>query len=100
MPSPDNEYRLTPRARTDLEEVWDYTVATWSLAQAELYHHLIVAAFEALAAEPDKGLDVGDLRPGYLRWTVGMHFVFYCKADYGVEIVRVLHQQRDIPRHL
>lgn len=100
MPSRDSQYRLTPSARVDLEEVWDYTVATWSLPQAERYHEQIIAAFEALAAAPDRGLDVGDLRAGYLRWTVGMHFIFYRKADYGIKIVRILHQQRDIPRHL
>ena len=99
MPSHNSDYRLTPRARSDLEEVWDYTVATWSIAQAERYHEQIVAAFGALTVAPDKGLNVDDLRRGYFRWTVGMHFIFYRKAEYGVEIVRVLHQQRDFLRH-
>jgi hypothetical protein len=29
------EYRLRPRAISDLDEIWDYTASTWSEAQAE-----------------------------------------------------------------
>lgn len=35
-------YRLTPRAESDLEEIWLYTFKTWSPEQADRYHNDIV----------------------------------------------------------
>jgi len=100
MPTRSSAYALTPRARADLIEIWDYTVATWSLAQAEIYDDLIGDAFENLAADPARGLDVGHLRTGFRRWSVGQHYIFYRETDAGQEIVRILHQRRDFQRHL
>jgi toxin ParE1/3/4 len=31
------EYRLTPRAERDLEDIWRYTTKRWSADQAETY---------------------------------------------------------------
>ncbi len=43
------EYRLTPRAQRDLAEVFDYSIASWGLAQAVDYAELIAAACAELA---------------------------------------------------
>jgi toxin ParE1/3/4 len=43
-------YRLSPLAEADLEEIWFYTLKHWSLEQADIYHHSLVAAFAGLAA--------------------------------------------------
>ena len=36
------EYRLSPAAERDLEEIWKYTRKEWGLEQAERYIDLLV----------------------------------------------------------
>lgn len=95
-PSP---YRLTPRAETDLEEIWVYTFKTWSMAQADRYHNDIVEVFEGLSAGRLNGRPV-DVRDGYLKYPAGAHMVFYRLTDDALVIVRVLHKRMDVERHL
>ena len=39
-----SRYQLSPRARRDLEGIWDYTAQRWGAAQAEAYIRLPNAA--------------------------------------------------------
>ncbi len=92
-------YRLSPLAEADLEDIWLYTYKHWSLAQADQYHRDLVVAIESLA----KGIKTGrkvDIRPGYLKYSVGQHLIFYRQADAGLDIIRILHQRMDGDRHL
>ena len=101
MPRTIEPYRLSPKARNDLEGIWRYIYETWSLRQADTYHAQLVAAFERLAENPQLGRSVDHLRPGYLRHSVGSHFVFYRLGQHqAIEIVRILHQRMDFRRHL
>jgi toxin ParE1/3/4 len=43
------EYRLSRRAQRDLDEIYDYTVAQWSLPQAMRYTDNLEAALAELA---------------------------------------------------
>jgi len=69
-------YRLTPLAEADLEEIWLYTLRNWSLEQADSYHRDLVAATEGLATGRKLGRTV-DIRPGYLKYAVGAHVVYF-----------------------
>ena len=73
----NRQVRLTPKARDDLEEIWSYTATTWSVEQAERYTDQIIDAFDALATTPERAVDVGDLRDGYFRWSIGRHYIFF-----------------------
>lgn len=100
MPRKPSDYKLSPLARADLEEIWLYTLKTWSVARADTYHRKLVNAFEALAAGTRQGRHVDHIRRGYFRLAVGSHFIFYRESGEAIEIVRVLHKRRDIERHL
>ena len=93
-------YRLTPRAREDLEEIWLYSLTTWSLDQADRYHAKLVQAFEDLANATRRGRDIGHVRPGYFKLASGSHFIFYRESEAAIDIIRILHQQMDVERHL
>jgi toxin ParE1/3/4 len=94
-------YVLTPRARRDLSEIWDYSAAQWDTAQADRYVRLIASVCAALATGRAKGRSAEAVRPGYFRQTVGSHVLLYrARKRGGVEIVRILHQRRDFERHL
>jgi toxin ParE1/3/4 len=95
------DYVLTPRARRDLSEIWDYSAEQWGTAQADRYIRLIASACTELATGRIKGRSAEAIRPGYFRQTVGSHVLFYrARKRGGIEIVRILHQRLDVERHL
>lgn len=100
MPGRTKPIRLRPQAEADLEGIWTYTAETWSPDQAERYTDQIIDSFDDIAADPDRGQDMNEIRTGYRRWSVGRHYVFYKATEDAIEIVRILHQVRDIKRHL
>ena len=99
MAGKSNTYRLTPRAETDLENIWLYTFKTWSLEQADRYHNGIVEVFEGLVTGQITGRPV-DVRDGYFKHPAGSHMVFYQLAEDGLIVVRILHKRMDVERHL
>lgn len=49
-----HKYRLTPSAKSDLIEIWNYTVETWGEKQAEKYLQDIEDKLNQLAAILDR----------------------------------------------
>lgn len=94
------EYRLTPAAERDLEAIWVHTVREWGVEQAVRYIDLPTAAFASLAASPRTAPACDHIRPGYRRWSVERHMIYFRTTDYGIAVVRVLHERMDAPRHL
>ena len=94
-------YALTNAAARDLDAIWDYTADTWSIDQADRYIAEIGVACEALARGDKIGRPADDIRPGSRKFAVGSHVLFFRQRPDGVtEVVRVLHQQMDLPSNL
>jgi toxin ParE1/3/4 len=91
---------LTPRAQRDLDEIWDYTISRWNVAQSERYIRQIQRSCELLCAEPLLGRACDDIRVGYRKQRSGSHFIFYRMVAGGIEVVRVLRQSMDFDLHL
>ncbi|MCB1094687.1 MAG: type II toxin-antitoxin system RelE/ParE family toxin [Verrucomicrobiae bacterium] len=72
----------------------------WGEEQAERYVRMISDDFAELACDPERGRPCDNIREGYRRRRVEHHVIFYRVVDVGVDIVRVLHEQMDFPRHL
>ena len=94
------EYRLSPAAERDLEGIWRYTRREWELEQAELYTDLLTAAFQMLSEAPKSAPACDHIRPGYRRRNVERHMIYFRITDYGIAIIRILHERMDAPRHL
>jgi toxin ParE1/3/4 len=47
-----------------------------------------------------RSLSAEHIREGYRRSLVGMHVLFFKEAADTIQIVRILHQQMDLPAHL
>jgi toxin ParE1/3/4 len=92
-------YVLSPRAQADMDEIWDYTVETWNVDQAERYIRQLRQAVETVADDPRRGVSCDHIRPGY-RSSVASHVLFFRLTDSGIDVVRVLHQRMDFARHL
>ena len=94
------EHRLSRKAQRDLDGIFDYTVKHWGLPQALRYTDLIEAACASLAEAPQHGQDCAAIRPGYRRWSVEQHLIYFRQTSYGIAIIRILHQRMDQVRHL
>ncbi|MGL4178689.1 MAG: type II toxin-antitoxin system RelE/ParE family toxin [Dermatophilaceae bacterium] len=93
-------YRLTPAAQQDLSEIWDYTQQRWDAAQAETYLSEIDVAIRRIAADPVRGRSCDEIRPGYRRYAIGSHLVFYRETPDSIDVIRILHQRMDPTRHV
>ena len=94
------EYRLTPAAERDLEDIWLYTLEQWGSAQADRYVDTLAAAFVELARSPKMASACDHIRTGYRRRGVERHMIYLRITDFGIVIVRILHDRMDAPRHL
>ena len=91
---------LSPRARTDLGAIWDFTADRWGLDQAERYIRAIEVSIAITVANPTAGTASDDIRVGYRRIRSGSHFIFYRIVDDVIDVGRVLHSRMDPGRHL
>ncbi len=92
--------RLTPLARADLDDIWEYSVKQWNVDQAETYLLALNSTMQLLTEQPELGRRIDDIREGYLKFLAGSHLLIYrVKTDY-IEIVRILHKSNDVERHL
>jgi toxin ParE1/3/4 len=94
------EYRLTPAATRDLEAIWLYMLKEWGTEQANRYIDELDAAFNQLATHPQLGQSRDHIRQGYRRNRVGRHAIYFRVTDYGIAVIRLLHERMDAPRHL
>ena len=94
-------YLLSPAAQNDLDDIWDYTVNVWGVAQAEEYILSIRDACEALTEGRKQGRSIDEIRQGYRKLAVGSHFLFYRLTDTGeIDVIRILHQRMDFPSRI
>ena len=84
----------------DLEDIWLYTLHTWSLRQADRYHSMILKEVEFLATQPKSGKDQNHIREGYQSSKIKSHVIFYRILENELEVIRILHERMDIPNRL
>lgn len=94
------KYKISHEAKRDIENIWLYTLNEWSIQAADRYVRSIMDEILYVADHPNSGTDCSEIRQGYYKARVQSHFIFYRFNNDTIEVVRVLHQQRDIPRHL
>ena len=94
------EYRLSPAAERDLEAIWIYSAQQWSTEQANRYTDMLTNAFAELAQSPKMAPACDHIRPGYRRQSVERHMIYFRITNYGIAVIRILHERMDVPRHL
>ena len=60
-----NKYRITPRARQDLENIARYTLKAWGREQRNNYLYALEQRFSWLVDGPQRGRHRPDIKPGY-----------------------------------
>ena len=90
-----SQLRISPRASSDLIEIWIY-IADDSVANADAFIDKLYQAIQALGRQPGSGRHREELAPGIQSFPFGRYIIFYRAVTSGIEIVRVLHSGRDI----
>lgn len=92
--------RFTRAAQADLEDIYDYTLDNWGRAQADSYLGLIEDHINRLNQNKALLRQFKDWREDGLKTLVGRHWVFLVESGNSYIVVRVLHNKRDVLRHL
>jgi len=116
--SDPDEVRIAAPAFHDISDIWIWTVERFGHAAALRYEMLIDQAIADLAANPARpaAKERPDLMPGIWVYHLASsrthvpedqvvksprHFVMFRHLQPGViEILRILHDSRDLARHL
>jgi len=94
-------YTLTNKAVTDLSEIWNYTIETWSEKQADKYYFMILDTCQDLADGKAKGKNYPEINFEILGFKTGQHIIFYRQISIQeIEITRILHAQMDLKNRI
>lgn len=100
--------RLGYQAEQDYVEILQWTTKTYGESQASTYAETMALAIAALADGPDvQGARArDDIQPGIRTLHVarlgraGRHFVVFRVSESTIDVLRLLHDRMDLPRHL
>jgi len=87
------KFEISEKAFEDIEDIWLYTIETWSVEQADRYYNLLFEEIEYIADHPLSGRNADHIRKNYRSTKVKSHLIFYRykKSEKKVEIIRILH---------
>lgn len=87
--------RLRPSALDDLESIWRYTAAQWSVDQADDTIRQVTAGLETLAERPEIARERRELNPPVRIHPVASHLVVYRIESDHLDIIRIRHARED-----
>lgn len=94
------EYSLTPKAETDLEGIWLYSVEHWGVEQADCYIDDLDGAFQLLAGQPHLCRERREYTPPVRIHHCASHLIIYTTNSQGIEIIRILHEPMEVNEQL
>ena len=90
-----NEFRLTPSAKSDLIDIWNYTVEN----RAEKYLQNIEDKLNQLAADPEPGKQRSEIGSGYYSFLVQKQITFYLISDNHIDIIGILLEKMNVDKN-
>ena len=94
-------FKLSRKAKADLKVIARYTEREWGRDQRNHYILQFDKSFHLLGKNPGLGQPSEEIRPGYRRYTLRSHVIFYRHSQGNVvEIIRILHQRMLPEEHL
>ena len=94
------EVIVRPDAESDIEDCADYTIGKWGHEQARKYVRELRRAIESLATGALRFPLYDEVYPGLRRKRSGQHHIYYLAFKDRVEVLNVIHVQRDPGFHL
>ena len=91
---------VRPNAAQDIDDAADYMIGEWGHEQAFRYIGELRKAVESLATSALRHPLYDGIHPGLRRKRSGMHHIYYLAGKDSVEVLSILHVQRDPGQHL
>ena len=91
---------LSDLAGQDLEDILQYTLETWGLAQMDTYAALLQSGLQLLQDNPGLGKPRDDWFPGCRCYRIEQHLVLYEMAEGALRVARIFHHRMDPAGHL
>ncbi len=93
--------KFTNKAKTDLEEIWEYSYETWSEKQSDKYYLESTNKCHELKLDFEQGRDYSKLIVNLKGIKINKHIIFYRLLNHDmIEIERILHEKMDLKIHL
>jgi toxin ParE1/3/4 len=92
--------KLSPAAKNDLADIWDFGADQWGPDRADSYIDDLRDRMIWLTANSSAGKRRDDIAPGLLSTPQGSYMIFFRATAGSIEIARILHQRMDVTRHL
>ncbi|PMO40024.1 plasmid stabilization protein ParE [Vibrio splendidus] len=90
-------FQLTNKAKSDLKDIALFTERRWGREQRNVYIRQFDATFGRLAKNPELGKTCDEIRPGYRKFPLSSHIIFYQKTNnQPTLIILVLHESMDV----
>jgi len=89
--------RITELAESDLCKIWLY-IARDNPDAADQFIDKLRVQCQRLASTPQQGRPRPEFAVDLRSYRVGNYFIFYFPTGTGIEVARVLHGARDLPR--
>ena len=90
------QLKLTPKARADLDAIWDYTARQWDEKQAEIYLASLGQTMQLLVENPGLGTKLDHVKSGYRKFPAASHLLIYKSTPTAIEVMRILHKRMDV----
>ncbi|WP_299715981.1 type II toxin-antitoxin system RelE/ParE family toxin [uncultured Tenacibaculum sp.] len=93
-------YQLRKEAQFDLEDIFDYSEDNFGVDIAIKYLNELENTFFNLCKHPHLGKDRSEIKFGVYSFVHREHLILYKITETKIDILRVLHQSRDLPRFI
>lgn len=93
-------YELSNLAAEDFKTIYEYTLDTFGLLQADAYTENLERILHLLSDDsPLMGYECPEIAVGIRRHDHQRHAIFYRAREKDIFVVRILHQQMEPLRH-
>ena len=93
-------FKVRKKADSDLQKIYIHSSKEFGTVRADKYIHDIENIFNNLAQNSMMGRDCSHINPKLRAFSVESHTVYYKVENYGVAIIRILHQSMNEKKHL
>ena len=92
------KYVIKSAALADLKDIARYTRKNWGREQERIYIKSVFDCFEKIASRETFNVDFSHIKEGCFKCKVNHHLIFFrWLTDGRSEIIRILHEEMDIP---
>jgi len=88
-------YKNSVEAEFDLSNIYEYGLLYFGIEQAKAYFTGLDSVLNSLAKNPNLGRNAHEFYPELRRFLYQSHIIFYLPTEYGILVVRLMHQSMD-----